>query len=246
MILFFLLIGLGMFPRVLWAEDTSSGSGKPTKTLEDDDFYNTPFTEYGEFNESKVEDEDTKFFQYGRFFGVSLGAGFEFVDGNRGALWQGGFPVVDFKVHYWFDFNLALDLGFFTAQHFFDTTIQNIGHVDVNIFHVGIDVKYYFDTQNLSAPISFANPYLLIGAGDFSKTLNYTTQNVQDKDDSLGVSFGAGLEFAISPRKTYLEIEGKMHLVTFKDTYSTQFSSLGLNDLTGRFYTISANILFTW
>src|SRR4051812_45090894 len=76
---------------------------------EEDDFSTTPFTEYGEFNNQEAEEEeDTKFFQYGRFFGLSIGFGTQGVTGNRGQLWQGGFPMVEFKLHYWFDFNIAM------------------------------------------------------------------------------------------------------------------------------------------
>jgi hypothetical protein len=228
---------------------TSGGENKAaeskTNKAEEDDFSGTPFTEYGEFNESAEEEEETRFLKYGRFFGVSLGLGFEFVDGNRGALWQGGFPMFDFKLHYWFDFNLALDIGFFTAQHFFDTTVLNQGHVDINMLHVGVDIKYYFDTKNLSAPISFANPYILLGAGTFSKTQNSLVQQSQDSDISMGLSGGAGLEFAIVPKKTYFAVEGKMHVITFKDTYSTIYQPT-LENLSGFFYTFSGSVLFTW
>ena len=219
--------------------------GKASKP-EEDDYSTTPFTEYGEFNEARDEEADTKFFQYGRFFGVSLGIGFEFVDGYRGALWQGGFPMFDLKLHYWFDFNLAIDLGFFTAMQYFDTKAQGLGHVDINILHVGVDVKYYFDTKNLGAAVSFANPYILLGAGSFSKTQNSLSQQTQDTDSSVGVNLGGGLEFVMSPKKTYLEVEAKLHFVTFKDTYTTLFSSVNLPNLTGNFYTISTNVLFTW
>jgi hypothetical protein len=239
-----------------WAEPPSpnapagASEGKPaaegrTNKPEDEDFSGTPFTEYGEFNEGVEEEADARFFKYGRFFGVSLGLGFQFVDGFRGALWQGGFPMFDFKLHYWFDFNVALDLGFFTAQHYFDTTAQNLGHVDINMLHVGLDIKYYFDTKNLSAPISFANPYILLGAGSFSKTQNSNTQQTQDNDISMGISGGGGLEFAITPKKTYFTVEAKMHVVTFKDTYTTIYQPT-LTNLTGFFYTFSGSILFTW
>lgn len=225
--------------------ETSKGGEKAGKA-EDDDFSGTPFTEYGEFNEAAEEEEDAKFFQFGRFFGVSLGMGFQFVDGNRGALWQGGFPVVDFKLHYWFNFNIAVDMGFRTAQQYYDTTVQGLGHVDVNMLWVGIDIKYYFDTKDLSAPISFANPYLLLGTGNYSKTQTSNAQQTQDQDNSLGVSGGAGLEFTVSPRKVYFELEAKINVVTFKDTYTTDYQSAGLQDLTGNFYTITGSLLFTW
>ena len=213
---------------------------------EEEDYSSTPFTNYGEFNENQDEEADSKFFQYGRFFGVSLGLGAQIVDGNRGALWQGGFPMVDFKLHYWFDFQMALDLGFFTAQQFYDTAVKGLGHVDVNMVHVGVDVKYYFPTKNLSSALSFANPYLIAGAGSYSKTENSQAQATQDPDTSIGVCLGIGLEFVMNPRKSYFELEAKGHLAVFKDTYTTSFQAAGLPNLTGNFYTISGSILFTW
>jgi hypothetical protein len=241
------LATLALAQPLLAAESSGKSSeGGKTTTPQDEDFSNSPFTEYGEFNEISEEETDARFFQYGRFFGVSLGLGFEFIDGNRGALWQGGFPMVDFKVHYWFDFNFALTLGFFTANHFFDTTVQNLFHVDANLLHLGIDLKYYIPTSHFSAPISFANPFLVTGFGSYAKTQNSNTQQTQDQDSSVGVSLGAGLEFAISPKKAYFQLEGKVHIVRFKDTFTTNFRSIGLENLTGNFYTFTGNFLFTW
>ena len=218
-----------------------------TMQPEDEDYSNTPFTEYGEFNEDSDEEADQKFFQYGRFFGVSVGLGLESVDGGRGLLWQGGFPMVEVKVHYWFDFNFALDLGFFSASHSFEGTSRE-GHVDVNMIHLGVDLKYYFDTKNLSAPISFANPYLLAGGGPFTKTSNFGNGGVADQDSAVAFNFGAGLEFAIKPRKAYFELEGKMYFVKFKDSGSTAYKDAprGIPDLGGNFYTLTAAVLFTW
>ncbi len=248
-ILLFLTLSLSarsVFAQEKMAPPPSKASESKTNKPEEDDFSGTPFTEYGEFNEASEEEEDARFFQFGRFFGVSIGMGFQFVDGNRGSLWQGGFPSVDFKLHYWFNFNVAIDMGFRTASQYFDTKIQSLGHVDISMLWVGVDVKYYFETKDLSAPLSFANPYLLIGTGSYSKTMTSNTQQTQDQDNSLGVSGGAGLEFAVTPRKVYFELEGKVNVVTFKDTFTTIFQSAGMQDMTGNFYTLTANILFTW
>jgi hypothetical protein len=247
-----LLLALAAAPAFAQAPGQPAGPGageKKDKTLapEEEDFTGSPFTEYGEFNEEEEEESDARFFAYGRFFGVSLGLGFESVDGNRGLLWQGGFPVVDFKVHYWFDFNVAIDIGFFTASHFYQTTDANGGHIDVSIFHVGMDVKYYFDTKNLAAAVSFANPYVSVGVGDFNKTeTSFTSGNPPDQDNALGLSVGGGVEFAIKPRKTYFEVEAKVHIVQYKDTFTTLFQNSGIPDLTGNFYTFTGNLLFTW
>src|SRR5947209_990104 len=71
-------------PRGAWAADADTGApagsqsganpsaggprGDRTLQPEEEDFTNTPYTEYGEFNEEEEEAADTRFFQYGRFF----------------------------------------------------------------------------------------------------------------------------------------------------------------------------------
>jgi hypothetical protein len=234
---------------ILFSLQTAQAGDANGRTLqpEEADFSNTPFTEYGEFNEEKDEEADTRFLQYGRFFGTSVGLGYETVTGNRGLLWQGGFPMIDLKLHYWLDFNFAINLGFYFAHHQYLAAEADGGQVNVNMAHVGVDLKYYFDTQNLSASISFASPFLILGVGSYTKTETTLSQESVDPDTALGLSLGAGLEFTIRPKKVYLLLEGKYHLPTFKDSQSTQFeSSNGIADLTGNFVTVTGSILFTW
>lgn len=238
-----------LLPALAHADESASGaSGEKAKvyTPEEDDFSSTPFTEFGEFSEAADEEADAKFMAHGRSHGVSLGLGFEGVTGNRGAVYEGGFPMVDVKLHYWFDFNFAMDLNLYFASHSF-TGGASDGETEVNLTHVGIDIKYYFDTKNLSAPITFANPYLIAGFGSYTQVKSTTEVNSTEASDTgLGLAFGAGLEFAVSPKKCYLELEGRYHIVSFKDRFSSDFKSVGINDLTGGLYTVSTSLLFTW
>lgn len=231
------------------AEGTSSApkGGDRTLTPEDEDFSNTPFTEYGEFDGESSEESDLRFFQHGRYFGVSVGLGAQILDGNRSKLWQGGFPQVDLKVHYWFDLNFALDLNFYSASHFYDTAVESRGHVDVNFLHLGADFKYYVDTRNLSAAIASAGPYLVAGVGSYQKTELSSGKNSVSPDSSFGVAAGAGLEFAIKPKKIYFEVESKIHLMRFQDSSSSVFSTANdAADLSNNFYTFTGSLLFTW
>ncbi len=236
-------------PVKLYAEDTY-GSSKNSKTLipEEEDFSTTPFTEYGDFNEEAEENEDTRFFQHGRFFGLSLGSGFEGVTGNRGLLWQGGFPMIDLRMHYWFDFNLAFDFGYFYVPHFYEfSRAGSNDHVDVNVSFIGFAIKYYFDTKNLSAALTFANPYISMGGGIAYKTENSRLLGIASSDNTLGLDIGAGLEFPIKPKKIFFAIEGKFFSAVYADNASTDFTkSPGIPDLKGSFYTVTGNFLFTW
>lgn len=242
--------GGGSFARAEDAPAAPASDSPPSpdhsKLPVEEDYLETPFTEYGEFNEEENEAAETKFFQFGRFFGFSLGVGYEGVTGNRGLLYQGGFPVLDFKLHYWFDFNLALDLDVYTANHSFSTADR--GGIEVNLLRFGIDLKYYIDTRNLSSQISAASPYLLVGIGPMTKTENYSNQSLTapPSETSFALCAGGGLEFTISPRRSFFELEGKVQYARYVDTATQVYSNLGIDDLTGLFYTVTGNILFTW
>ncbi len=203
----------------------------------------TPYLEYGDFNVNEDDDADTMYFQYGRFFGVSLGLGYENATGNRGNLYQPAFPRFDLKVHYWFDFQLAMNLGIFFASHSYESS----GIHTVKLIGYGVDLKYYFDVKNSSAVLSFSNPFIIGGVGSISKTETTATSANPDVDSTFSVNAGAGLEFPISYKKTYFILEGRYHTQNFTDTNETKFqSSKGINDLSGGFFTFMAHILFTW
>ncbi len=231
---------------------TEQGAGK-TQTPEDDDFKQTPFTSFGEFNDEE-EAEDTRFFQYGRFFGVSLGLGYEGALGNRGALYTGGIPAFELRVHYWFDFNFAMTLGIYSAKHQYTGSVQDSGEDnstkhDFNLFKFGAELRYYFDTRDATAPVTFAGPFLTVGVGSYAKSENAVTapDSIQ-KDSALGLSFGGGLEFPLRPRKSYLNLETKFHSVSFNDSGLSVTTPAGktIGDTSGMFFTFLVSVLFTY
>lgn len=219
---------------------------KEEKTLqpEDDDFSSTPFTEYGEFSDQSEEDAEMRFFQFGRFFGIGLGMGFDGVTGNRGLLWQGGFPGYNFKLHCWLDFNFAIALGFRAESFYYDFEARG-GRTDINIVMPGIDLRYYIDTKDLSSAISFSNPYLIMGLGIYNKTDTNANEGTQEQDTAYGVAVGAGFEFPVKAKSFYIWTEARFEMVNYKDTGTKNFKTL-VPDLTGNFYSLNAGILFTW
>lgn len=223
----------------------STANEVSTDQPEEEDYNGSPYTNYGEFGERQEEEESILFFQYGRFYGVGLGVGTQGVTGNRGLLWEGGFPVFDFKIHYWFDFNFALQMGVYLANHsYYDGMLKDTVGVSVN--RIGIDVKYYFDVRDTAAPISFANPFIILGGGSFTKTeISESFTDEPGADSVFGVSVGGGLEFALKPKKVYMVVEGKFHLVSFADSISNRFEP-EIPNLSGYLYTTVLSIMFTW
>ncbi|MGE0615070.1 MAG: hypothetical protein AB7P04_05490 [Bacteriovoracia bacterium] len=228
-----------------YADDLDPVPNPQGNPQEVEDYSETPYTQYGETNEDEDEAEAANFFQHGRFFGVSLGVGFEGATGNRGILWAGGFPMVSIRIHYWFDFNFAMQMEYSTVSHFFDASGGG-SITDVNVNHIGLDLKYYFDTRNLSSALTFSNPYVVAGAGNYSKgEVDQATQSVSQMN-AFGFSAGFGFDFLISRKKSYFELEAKLHFVPYEDRGSPLYQTQGIEDLTGAYYTLVGSLLFTW
>lgn len=233
---------------IAWSDDAPgpATSAPQIGQPEEEDFSASPYTKYGEFQDIEDEEEETLFFQYGRFFGVSLGLGQQGAMGNRGGVWQGGFPMFSVKVHYWFDFNFALALEYSTGSQYFEGGREG-GHHDVKLSRMGVDLKYYVETKDVSAAIAFASPYLLFGIGNYTKSEAEESVDAAADENSFGVDFGGGLEFTLKPKKTFFTLEGKLHSVQFEDTYSRRYLSvLGREDMSGLIYTFVGSFLFTW
>jgi hypothetical protein len=222
----------------------ASTENKPTQPS-NELFSANPHNRFGEYGiQSKEEDAVTFFLQNGRFFGVSLGGGIQFLDGNRSSFWTGGFPTLEAKIFYWFDFNFSLAIQYYSSIHRYDTTTNGLGTVDVSWASLGVLLRYSVDTTDLAAPLTFGTPYLTLGFGNFWKTEISNTAGVTDSDQSTGLMGGGGFEFMILPLQTYFLLEARMHYVVFKDTYSTSFPPLP--NLTGNFYVLSGSLLLTW
>jgi hypothetical protein len=220
-----------------------SGPGAPGPKKDDTGLFDqsSPYLEYGDFSLNEEENEDSQYFQYGRFFGLSFGAGYQTATGNRGKLYNPALPRFDLRVHYWFNFNFAADMGIFFANHsFFDSNLN----YQVKLIGYNAHLKYYFDVRDAAAPLTFANPYLIGGFGVISKTQTSSTQGTPDTDSTMSVSAGAGLEFPISYKKTYLGLEMLYHTQSFLDTDETRYKSV--TDLSGGFMTLLAHFMFVW
>ena len=220
-----------------------SAPAAPGKKNEDHGLFDqsSPYLDYGDFNLTEEENEDTQYFQNGRFFGLSFGGGYQSATGNRGKLYEPAIPRFDVRVQYWFNFQFAADLGIFFANHSF---LDNTTNIEVKLVGYGAHLKYYFDVRDAAAPITFANPYLSFGFGALTKNQVSATSSAPDSDSTLSVGGGGGLEFPIVHKRTYLNLELMFHTQNFTDTNETRYRAV--TDPTGGFFTLLAHFMFTW
>lgn len=221
----------------------SSAPPSTPKKADQEDYLPTPYTEFGDFSDPEEERSQAQFYQSGRFFGLGVYTGFHGVEGNRGALWRGGFPMMAFKLHYWFDFQFGFQLEYDSASHFYEPTAGT--RIDIGMTQIGLILKFYFDTRKAAAAVAFSNPYLMIGAGSYKKVEKNLSTDLTSTLSTVGVSFGAGLEFPIVYRKTYFNVEGRAFFVPFADRLD-QPTGTTLTDLQGLFYQATVGVMFVW
>lgn len=179
-----------------------------------------PFSDYSEFDEASEEEADVYFFRHGRFFTIGLALGQRFFTDKMGALYKAA-PTYGIFLTFFFDLRLALQFGFSVGDHAFSFPTSSgspvEGNVGFTILHMNL--KHYFNTQNMTRGLSDLNPYIIGGIEQVFRT--YTTSTTaglaEGKDSTLGLNFGGGIEVPFNRKRSFFGIQGNYHYVQFKD-----------------------------
>lgn len=184
-----------------------------------------PFTDYSEFDEETDEEADINFFRNGRFFTVGLAAGYRGYTENMAKTYSGTTTYGIF-LSYFFDLRFAFQLGFQTGDSnvTFYTLDQSSGGKtqyagNVSLTTLNFDLKYYLNTQNVTRGLADLNPYILGGFAQFYRTYTISGLDGFNRDSTMGVDIGAGLEIPLMRKKAYLGIQGTYHYVNFNDEH---------------------------
>lgn len=183
---------------------------------ESEDAYD-PFADYSEFDDTGEEEADINFFRHGRF--VTLG----FVGGLRGwtenlAEMYSSAPTYGFFLCFFFDMRLAIQLGILTGDHDFEAVGQNTrvqGIASLNMTNV--ELKYYFNTQNVTRGLADLNPYIIGGINNVSRTVTLSGSEQGGQDSTMGLGFGAGIEIPTMRKKGFFGIQAAYRYITFGD-----------------------------
>ncbi len=203
-----------------------SGSTAPQKSpyrllaqAEVDDSYD-PFSDYSEFDEASDEEADIHFFRNGRFVSVGFALGMRGFTGQLNRLYGSG-ATYGLFLSYFFDLRLALELGFQTGDHAFQVsngTDRLAGNVSLTFIHMNL--KYYFNTQNVTRGLADLNPYFLGGFSQVYRTYTIEGGDIPSREATVGVNGGLGIEIPILRRKAYFGAQATYRYVNFKDENS--------------------------
>jgi len=188
---------------------------------EGDDVYD-PFADYSEFEDNSQEEADIHFFRNGRFFNIAFLMGWEQFTGDLGTYVD---PSITpgFYFAYFFNLRFALQISYNYAQHrlLVNGDTNSAGEVfeqiSGNVSHsaIGFNLKYYFNTQNVTRGFAALNPYLLGGFSQIYRTFALEDLPALVKDEATGFDFGGGIEIPISDNRMYIGLQVVYHFVQF-------------------------------
>lgn len=177
-----------------------------------------PFVDYSEFEEASEEEADINFFRNGRFFTLGFVLGYQSFTDSLGELYQPA-PNFGLFLSYFFDLRFAMQLTFTTGDHDLDFTSKAGNHVSgtASISTFGINLKYYFNTQNVTKGLAQINPYITGGLANVSRTATVANEDAFSKESAKGFELGLGIELPLLRNKMYFGVQGTYKLVNFAD-----------------------------
>lgn len=173
-----------------------------------------PFIDYSEFEEAGEEEADVNFFRNGRLFTAGVAVGQRTFTENMGGVYDDDVAFGLF-LSYFFDLRWALQFSWMSGSHSFKVLDQK-GSADIS--HFGIDMKYYFNTQNVTKGLAAFNPYLLGGLSFINRETKKVGTVDLANDKARGFDVGAGVEVPVGTRNDmYVGLQALYQLATFDD-----------------------------
>ncbi len=182
-----------------------------------DDVYD-PFADYSEFEEDSQEEADINFFRNGRFFNVGLLFGGRMFTGGMAEFVEAS-PSPGLALTYFFNLRLALQFSYTYSQHLLGPIPDpaNSSTVDGNVgmSSIAFDLKYYFNTNNVTRGLADLNPYILGGFSQNTRSFSLVDQTIVAKDDGAGIDLGFGIEIPVARNEMFIGAQFTYTYVNF-------------------------------
>lgn len=192
----------------------------PTLYAQYDDQYD-PFADFSEFEDDEKQRKDIEFFESGRLLTVGFLGGYRGWSGNNAQIFEGA-PAFGLFLTYFFDLRFGLQVSFATGDH--PTLIppgRDPGYPaspgNTSLTSLNFDLKYYFNTQNVTKGLAVLNPYLIGGFSQNYRTTTLMGEDAFNKETAFGANVGGGIEIPIMEGALFFGLQGLYRLVSFPD-----------------------------
>lgn len=182
-----------------------------------DDVYD-PFADYSEFEEDSQEEADINFFRNGRFFNIGLLLGGRMFTGGMAQHVEAS-PSPGLALTYFFNIRLALQFAYTYSQHLLGPIDDpaNVSTIEGNVgmTSLSFDLKYYFNTSNVTRGLADLNPYILAGFSQNTRAFSLVDQTIVAKDEGGGIDLGVGVEIPVARNEMFVGAQFTYTYVNF-------------------------------
>lgn len=203
----------------LWSCVLLVGLFAPLPTLAQYDDSNDPFADFSEFDQQSEEEEDINFFRNGRFLTLGMFLGYRGFTAEYGNYYSGS-PLYGLFLNYFFSLHFALEFAYLTGDHpFYVDLPAPASHTGTtNVSDLGINVKYFFNTDNVTKGLADLNPYLKVGFSQITRVQAFANEDgIAHPDEAQGINFGAGLEIPMMKNKMFFGLQFSYQVITFPE-----------------------------
>lgn len=202
---------------IITSQLLASASFAQTTSGDVDDSFD-PFADYNEFEQQTDEEADINFLRNGRYLTLGVVAGYRgYIGGGLSQAYKGALDY-GFEFNYFFDLNVAGSIAYVTGDHavnFVSPSRQYSGNVNIQM--IDMQMKYYFNTDNVTRGLADLNPYGVIGGGYYIRTYSLSEELNEDPDKVAGIKIGGGIELPLLKRRAYIGFQGLYRYVQFPD-----------------------------
>lgn len=161
----------------------------------------------------KQEQEDEVFFYESRFVDIGIHGGGRSFTGGLGHLFGLG-PSFGLYFDYFFSRRFAMEITVNDSFHRFNIDGESGWATLLDILVRG---KFYFVSDGYSKALSFLNPYIFLGGGEFIRTKFSSSVPGSATDQGPGFDFGGGFEIPLKQRLVYMGVQSSYQLIFFQD-----------------------------
>lgn len=185
-----------------------------------DDVYD-PFTDFSNFESDTDEEAHINFLKNGRFFTMGFVGGYRGFTGSMAKVYQPNFTYGVY-LSYFFDLRFALQIGYITGDHAvrLKSSVDTLsGSASINA--TSFNLKYFFNTQNVTRGLANLNPYLIGGLSNYNRIVSYSGIPGYIRLPAGSFDIGVGMEVPMMRNEMYFGVQAAYHLVNFKDENET-------------------------
>jgi hypothetical protein len=192
----------------------------PTQVAQANDSDETydPFIDYNEYEVADEEEADVNFFIHGRQLTAGFVLGQRSYTDEMGQLLKPD-AAYGLFLSYFFDMRLALQFSYTSSTHALSVTTNDPSPITVTgemkSGSTSMDLKYYFNTQNITKGLAKLNPYFLGGFSSISRQWTVTGHPEFASDSAIAFDLAAGLELPMMQNRMYFGAQALYQVVNF-------------------------------